>query len=372
MPETPTEAETTVAQIPASNGIVSGPCIVPAGVEREFATCSAASPKELSLVIPVFNGSLTVQSLVERIIATLAHVRFEIILVNDGSTDNSEAICNQLADRYRGQIEVLHLARNFGEHNAVLAGLAASVGNHVAVLDDDGQHRPEDVLVMLAWAKRRGLEVVYGRYRTRRHSVLRILGSKLHNRLANIVLKKPRQLYLSSFKLMSRFVVDEVVKYAGPYPYLDGLILRTTRNVGQIDVHHETRLAGQSGYTLPKLVGLWLNMFLGFSTLPLRLCGIVGLGAAALSLLLLVAIVIDKVWFTPHLTAGIPTVLACVVLFSGIQLMVLGLLGEYVGRLFLHQAGMPAYVVRYRRQSTATPGGAQSAGHPGDPARPGR
>ena len=160
------------------------------------------------------------------------------------------------------------------------------------------------------------------------------------------MLGKPRGLYLSSFKVMNRFIVEEIIKYTGPYPYIDGLICRTTNRLGQLPVKHSPRLAGKSNYTLFRLTRLWFNMFLGFSIVPLRLTSFLGLVIASLSCVWLIAILIDKLWITPGVTAGIPTVLACIVLFSGVQLMVLGMIGEYLGRVFLANNGQPQFVVR--------------------------
>jgi len=305
---------------------------------------------ELSLVIPVYNASATIGWLVEQVHATFGNLAFEIILVNDGSADASEEVCNALIEEYPGTVRLVQLARNFGEHNAVMAGLKFARGEYVAVMDDDGQNLPDDVLTMLRHARQHNLDVVYGRYRQRRHSWLRRLGSWFNDRVANLVLDKPRGLYLSSFKVMSRFVVEELIKFPGPFLYLDGLILRITRNLGEIGVTHRPRRAGRSGYTLARLVGLWLNMFLGFSVVPLRLVLAMGTAAAAAGLLMLGATVVDKLWINPHVTAGVPSVLACVTFFAGVQLMVLGTLGEYVGRIFLQQNSLPQYVVRYVRR----------------------
>ena len=302
---------------------------------------------ELSLVIPVYNGSRTVGGLVEHIAKVFGSTSFEIVLVNDGSADDSEQVCAQLAQKFPQMVTFVHLSRNFGEHSAVLAGFGQTRGRYVAVLDDDGQNPPEEVVRMLDELKRKKLDVVYGHYIEKKHSWFRNLGSRFNDRIATLMLHKPKDLYLSSFKVMNRFVVGEIVKYRGPYPYTDGLIYRATRKIGQIPVEHRKSLSGPSRYTFRKLVRLWLNMFLNFSIKPLRISVYVGLFAACLSVLLLIGILIDKLWITPDLTVGIPTVLGSIVFFSGIQLMILGLIGEYLGRLYLDQTGTPQYVVRY-------------------------
>ena len=313
-----------------------------------------ATGPELSLVIPVYNGSRTIGPLVEQTVKIFGATSFEIVLVNDGSEDDSETVCAQLAKKFSQSVTFVHLSRNFGEHSAVLAGFTQARGRYVAVLDDDGQNPPEELVRMLDELKRKNYDVVYGHYIEKKHSRFRNLGSRFNNLIATLMLHKPKDLYLSSFKVMNRFLVNEIIKYRGPYPYTDGLIYRVTRKIGQIPVEHRVSQSGPSRYTLRKLVRLWLNMFLNFSIKPLRISVYVGLLASCLSIIALIAILIDKLWITPNLTVGIPTVLGSVVFFSGIQLMILGLVGEYLGRLYLDQTGTPQYVVRYTMHGGST------------------
>lgn len=307
----------------------------------------------LSLVIPVYNGSATIGAVVEQIQRVFAAERFEIILVDDGSDDDTEKVCAQLITASPEIITALQLSRNFGEHNAVLAGLSYARGDYVAVLDDDGQNPPEEVVRMLAELKRGNYDVVYGHYIEKKHSWFRNLGSRFNDRIATLMLGKPKDLYLSSFKVMNRFLVDEITKYRGPFPYADGLIYRTTRRIAQIPVEHRASTGQQSRYTFRRLIGLWLNMFLNFSIAPLRLSVYVGLISSCFSVVALFLILIDKLWIQKNLTVGIPTVLGGIVCFSGIQLMMLGLVGEYLGRLYLDQTGTPQYIVR--RSTRAKP-----------------
>ena len=313
-----------------------------------------ATGPELSLVIPVYNGSRTIGPLVEQTVKIFGSTSFEIVLVNDGSEDDSEMVCAEMAKKFPQSITFVHLSRNFGEHSAVLAGFTQARGRYVAVLDDDGQNPPEEVVRMLDELKRKNYDVVYGHYIEKKHSRFRNLGSRFNDRIATLMLHKPKDLYLSSFKVMNRFLVNEIIKYRGPYPYTDGLIYRVTRKIGQIPVEHRASQSGPSRYTLRRLVRLWLNMFLNFSIKPLRISVYVGLLASCLSLVSLIAILIDKLWITKNVTLGIPTVLGSVVFFSGIQLMILGLVGEYLGRLYLDQTGTPQYVVRYTMHGGST------------------
>lgn len=306
-----------------------------------------SSGVELSFVIPVFNGSKTIPAVVGRIHELFADLDFEVVLVNDGSSDDSEQACLRLQERHPQTVTFVHLARNFGEHNAVLAGLNQATGTYVAVLDDDGQNPPEEVRRLHEEIKAKDFDVVYGRYRAKQHGWFRNLGSWFNDRMANVMLKKPRELYLSSFKVMNRFVVDEITQYSGSFPYIDGLILRATSNLGQIEVEHREREDAGSNYTMRRLFLLWMNMFLNFSIIPLRLAAVLGVITSVISLLLLLAVVIDRLYINPNVAVGVPTVLVTVAFFAGMQLVILGAIGEYLGRLFLDHSKSPQFVVRY-------------------------
>jgi glycosyltransferase involved in cell wall biosynthesis len=312
-------------------------------------------PVEISLLIPVYNGATTIDAVVQEIHTAFRGQRFEVVLVNDGSSDDSEAVCASIADRHPGTVRFLQLARNFGEHNAVLAGLQFVHGDYVVVLDDDGQHPPSEALRLYEAIQRSGEDVVYGHYDVKRHSWLRNAGSRFNDAIATLLLKKPPGLYLSSFKVMNRFLVDQLRNYRGSRPYIDGLIHRTTRRIGQVDVAHRQRAAGRSNYGPRRLVSLWLDMLLSFSILPLRVAGILGLVCSLLSGLLLVGVVIDKLWLNPGVTVGIPTVVITIAFFAGVQLLILGTLGEYLGRLFMDYSGTPLFVIRYVKDSSAEP-----------------
>lgn len=304
----------------------------------------ARGPSKLSIVIPVYRGEKTIERLVRTLLENLGNLySLEIVLVNDGSPDDSAKVCRRLAAELP-LVKFLNLSRNFSEHNAVMAGLNYATGDYVAIMDDDFQNPPSEVVKLVAEAER-GFDVVYSYYAVKQHHPLRNLGSRLNNWAATKLLDKPRDLYLSSFKVVSRFVVQELVKYDGPYPYIDGLILRFTRNYSQVLVEHHARMEGRSGYTLAKLVSLWLNMFTNFSVLPLRLASLAGFGCAILGMVFAVGFAIEKLR-NPDLPAGWASVIVSLFIIGGIQLFALGMIGEYLGRLFLKDNGRPQFVVR--------------------------
>ena len=217
---------------------------------------------ELTVVIPVYNSERTIGPLVEQLQTALKTKSFEVVLVNDGSHDGSAAVCQSLARRFEN-VRFVSLSRNFGEFNAVLCGLNYARGNFTAIIDDDFQNPPEAILTLLDTARTAGFDVAYSRYAEKKHNWFRNAGSALLNYLTTFTLGKPRDLYLSSFKLISRAVVTEIIRYWGPHPYIDALIFRTTRNVTSVLVPHKARVEGQSNYTIRKLIVLFFRILFG-------------------------------------------------------------------------------------------------------------
>jgi len=304
----------------------------------------AKSTPHLSIVIPLFNAALTLPALCQELSALEIVGGFELILVNDGSRDETEGIALRLIESSHIPITLLSLSRNFGEHNAVMAGLRASTGEYVVTMDDDLQNPPSEVVKLLAAAESEKRDVVYAIYERKEHAWWRNLGSRLTNFIADYVVEKPRKLYLSSFRCMTRLVADEVAKSRTPYPYIDGLIFQITQNAGVVPVRHVEREQGRSGYTLRKLVRLWMSMLVNFSVLPLRLMTLAGMITSALGFLAVIEVVLE------HLLAKNPTgwssLMAAILLLSGTQLLLLGIMGEYVGRIYLGISDKPQSVVR--------------------------
>jgi undecaprenyl-phosphate 4-deoxy-4-formamido-L-arabinose transferase len=301
----------------------------------------------VSIVIPVYCGEQSIGKLVELLLEETYFFEIEIILVNDDSPDGSEAICRELVRQYAGKVRLINLARNFGEHNAVLAGLQEAHGEVAVIMDDDLQHPPIEVGRLVTELINSGNDVVYGVYECKHHTIFRNFFSWLNGKMATVLLKKPSDLYLSSFKVLNRFVIDEIIKYSLPYPYIDGLIFRVTTRVGMLSVKHLPRTIGDSGYTVNKLLHLWLNMFTNFSVLPLRIAMLAGLITVGFGILFL-GIVLYWYLTELHMPPGWTSIVGLICIFSGVQLLALGMLGEYMGRLFLGQNGTPQFVVRNR------------------------
>ncbi len=210
----------------------------------------------ISIIIPVYNSADTIDKLVEKLMTVLNPQEIQIVLINDGSMDNSHSLCMNLFSKYRSIVTYINLSKNFGEHNAVMAGLNYAHGDYTVIIDDDFQNPPEEVIKLVNEASANKYDIVYTYYKRKRHSWIRNMASRLNNRIADFMLDKPSGLYLSSFKCLSRFVVQEIIKYRGPFPYIDGLALRCSGNIGKVEVRHSEREIGQSGYTFKKMVRL--------------------------------------------------------------------------------------------------------------------
>ena len=299
----------------------------------------------LSFVIPLYNSAETIAPLVHAIENLTVDGGHEIILVNDGSGDTTADVCRGLVRSARVPITFVEHARNFGEHNAVLTGWRHATGTHIVNLDDDGQNPPAEAVRLWQHALASQLDVVFGHYEVKQHSAFRNLGSRLTNKMTDWALDKPHGFYLSSFRCVSAFAAGEVARYAGPYPYLDGLLLQVTQRIGSLTVRHDARTAGASGYTLRRLIRLWLSAWLNFSILPLRVATLVGLLTAFGGLLLFIVVVV--LWFEERGPEyGWGWVMSSVLIFSGTQLVMLGLIGEYIGRMFLTVNQRPQAVIR--------------------------
>lgn len=302
--------------------------------------------QKISIVIPVYNGALSIDRLVDELIARISPVfNIEIVLVNDCSPDNSEEVCIGITKKHPEFVSFYSLAMNVGEHNTVMAGLNKATGDYAVIIDDDFQNPVSEVIKLTDYMINSNYDVVYTYYEEKKHSIFRNLGSQFNDKVANVMLKKPKDLYMSSFKIINRFLINEVIKYDLPYPYIDGLILRRTSNIGKIKVSHTERQLGKSNYTLRKLISLWMNMFTNFSILPLRISIVLGFIFSFIGFLISIDAIIEKI-FNPHLPQGYTFIVIIISFYAGIQLIAIGMVGEYLGRLFMAHNKKPQYSIR--------------------------
>lgn len=299
---------------------------------------------KLSVVIPVYNGALSIERLIEEILNALSNeVELEIVLVNDYSPDNSWDKLVSLQSIYPDTIIAVNLSKNFGEHNAVMAGYQFCSGDYIVNIDDDFQNPPTEILKLLHKIQE-GYDVIYSYYAAKKHSLFRNLGSLLNDKVANVMLKKPPKLYLSSFRIITARLMREIVKYDGPDPYIDGLILRATSKIGNVEVDHQPRRDGSSNYTFIKLLRLWSHMFFNFSLTPLRIASILGFIFSLSGFIGAIAFILEKILY-PDTPIGWASIISSILILSGIQLFMIGIIGEYIGRLFRSYSKTPQFVV---------------------------
>ena len=303
---------------------------------------------KVSFVIPCYRSAKTIASVVDEIRTTMAQrlaIDYEVIMVSDHSPDDVYSVIIELCRNDSTHLHGIELARNFGQHAALLAGYARSSGDYVVSLDDDGQTPAAEVWSLIDSLEANDLDVVYASYQDKKHSLLRNLESWLNDRMACWLLDKPRDLKVTSFFVMRRFVLDEMLRYKQPFPYVIGLVLRATRNVANVPVSHRERLEGVSGYTFLKLLSLWLNGFTAFSVKPLRLASFVGTFCAFCGFLFGIWTIVNKLVFNPDAPMGYSSLMSVILFIGGVLMLILGLIGEYVGRIYICLNNSPQYVV---------------------------
>lgn len=301
-----------------------------------------------SIIIPCYRSSRTIRKVVEMTMQELDRLgkkEYEFVLVDDCSPDGGETMAALLSlVRDYPCVRAVELAKNAGQHNAVMAGLNHARGDAFIAMDDDMQTHPSQLQYLLAEFEKGCYDIVYGYYPEKKHTKFRNFGSFVNSLTVRILLKKPKDLKTSSFWIIKRFVRDYAIQYKSAYTHLQGLFLRTTRNICSVPIQHFEREVGTSNYTLKRLLKLWSNI-LGFSIVPLQLATMLGYVFSAIGIIGAIAVVVQKI-IRPATYIGWPSMMVCICFFSGINLLFMGLIGEYVGRIFLGMSRNPQFVVR--------------------------
>ena len=304
--------------------------------------------KKVSVCIPCYKSEQTLTKVVDEIRTSMQEIsdkyEYEIILVNDASPDGTFNVISKLVDTYPN-ITGIDLAKNFGQHAALMAGFAHVTGDILVCLDDDGQTPANEVYKLLDKIEE-GEDVVYARYDHKKHSWFRNFGSFINEKMTEFLLGKPKELYVSSYFAAKRFIVDEMLRYDKSYPYVIGLVLRSTKKIANVNVDHREREVGRSGYTLGKLLGLWMNGFTAFSVKPLRIATWTGISCAILGFIYGLYTIIKKFVLGDAVAVGFSALMSSVMFIGGMILFMLGILGEYIGRMYISMNNAPQYVIR--------------------------
>jgi glycosyltransferase involved in cell wall biosynthesis len=318
--------------------------MLPASQTRSPERPSSGWPS-LSIVVPVYNSSLTLRELVERLTAVLSprSDRFEIILVNDGSRDDSWAVIRELCRQHAG-VRGIDLMRNYGQHNALLCGIRLATNDVVVTMDDDLQHPPEELPTLIATLLD-GHDVVFGVPAAEQHGLMRDLASQLTKLALRSAMGAEIARSVSAFRVFRRSVTSAFAAYHGTFVSIDVLLTWGTTRFGSVRVRHDPRRRGRSGYTFRKLLTHALNMTTGFSVVPLQIASVVGFTLTLVGLVLL-AFVLARYLVSGSVVPGFPFLASVVTIFSGAQMFALGIIGEYLARMHFMILDRPSYVVR--------------------------
>lgn len=300
---------------------------------------------KLSFVIPCYRSEKTIRGVVDEIISTVAERGddYEIIMVSDSSPDNVYHVIEEMCGE-NPRLKGVELAKNFGQEAATMAGYSKCTGDIIVSVDDDGQ-MPVNETYKLIDKLNEGYDIVYGTYAHKMDSWFRNFGSRVNDRMAEWLINKPKDVKITSFFCVKKFIVDEMLRYDRAFPYIVGLVFRSTQSVGNVPVTHRARKVGKSGYTLSKLIGLWMNGFTSFSIKPLRISTFLGCFTAVVGFIIGIIMVIQKL-IDPSIAAGYTSLIAALLFIGGLIMIMLGLIGEYIGRIFISINNSPQFVVR--------------------------
>ena len=298
---------------------------------------------KIDIVIPVYNSESCLLELSKQLSEKLENISHRIIYVNDNSSDNSWTLLKQITKNTNNVIAI-NLAKNFGQDCAIMAGLSHTDGDYIVIMDDDLQHDPAAIPLLLDNIIKSKSHAIYASFKQKKQSKIKNFGSWLNDKVANIVLKKPHDIYLSPFKILKKSLVDKIIQYDGPYPYIDGLIFRYTTNITQVLVSHHKRFSGKSNYSIAKSISVWLRVLTNFSVIPLRISTYVGIFSSLIGFLLGI-LFIALHFLGIDSPEGWPSLMVSILFIGGIQLIALGTIGEYVGRSFLYQSKEPQYII---------------------------
>lgn len=301
---------------------------------------------KLSFVIPCYGSERTIKGVIEELretVKSLPAYSYEIVMVSDASPDQVYQVIQELCKADPEHCKGAELAKNFGQHAALMAGYRMATGDCILSLDDDGQAPLESVPQMIDALK--DADLVFGSYSHKKHNIFRNFGSKVNDWMAEFLLGKPKKLHVTSFFAMRRFIMDEILKYDNAYPYLLGLLLRTTKNIVNVPVNHRERADGRSGYTFRKLLHLWINGFTAFSVVPLRIATFCGFFCAFLGAIGVAWCIVNKI-IHPDAPLGYSSMMTTIIFVGGMLMLMLGMIGEYIGRTYICINQAPQYVIR--------------------------
>lgn len=298
---------------------------------------------KISIVIPVYNSEDCLLQLNDELQKALAVFdSYEIIFINDKSTDNSWDKIVHICSINKSATGI-NFRKNFGQDNAIIAGIRVANGEYIVIMDDDLQHSPSDIITLYNKCKK-GHDVCYASFKKKKQNIRKNFGSWINGKLSEKLLKKPATIYLSPYKLITKDIADEIIKYTGPFPYIDATILTITTNLTQVEVDHHTRYKGNGNYNFMRSALVFIKHATNYSIYPLQLVSLIGFCSAALSFILGIIYLVQYFSSNQRIEGWI-TLTILLIFFGGLILMSLGLIGEYIGRIFLSINNKPQYTI---------------------------
>ena len=301
---------------------------------------------KISVVIPCYKSQEYIEGIVfetQSVLRKRSKYIHEIILINDGSPDNTFNVIKEIC-KNNITVKAVNLSRNFGQANAMMAGYNYVSGDIIVHSDDDGQ-TPINFLWDLVDELEKGHDIVFAKFFKKENHIIQNLGSRLNNLMSEILIGKPKGLHFGNFWVCRRYVIEEIRKNQNPFPYIGGMFLKTTLNISQVETIHRPRKYGKSTYSFLKMCGLWYNGFTAFSIVPLRIASFLGMITALTGFAYACYLIIQRI-IHDTVPAGYTSIAAILLLVSGITMILLGIVGEYIGRIYLNINKIPQYIVR--------------------------
>jgi polyisoprenyl-phosphate glycosyltransferase len=299
-----------------------------------------------SIIIPVYKSQNIIAETITKTIDELkkCNVHFEIILINDGSPDNSWEVIKKLIQEYK-EIKAINLIKNYGQHNAVLCGFEHAKGDYIITMDDDLQNPPSEIIHLINTIKDSDFDLVFGKFKEKKHANYRKLGSKVIGYLNEKVFDKPKDITLTNFRIIKKEVVSRVLEHKTSYPYIPGLLLMYASNIGNILVEHHDRSEGKSNYTFSKILNLVARLLLNYSSYPLRLLSTIGIAISFFSFLLGL-IYLVKGFILGSEVQGWTTLVVLTSFLGGFIIILLGIIGEYLSRILEQISTSKSYHIK--------------------------
>ena len=303
--------------------------------------------KKLSFIIPCYGSEKTVGLVIDeinKVVSQNPRYDYEVVAVNDHSPDNVWQVLKNIAQN-NPKVKLINLAKNMNRPGALMAGMSKTTGDYIILMDDDGQC-PMESLWKLIEPLENGHDVSIAKYPTYKQSKFKSFGTIVNRKMTEIVMEKPKDLSFTNFSALKRYIVEEITKYKNPYPYLTGLLLRTTSDIVNVEMEERERITGSTNFTFKKMLNLWINGFTAFSIKPLRISTIVGIITAALGFIYGIYIIIHKLVVHTTVVQGYSSLMAVMLFIGGIIMMMLGMIGEYIGRIYISINNSPQYVIK--------------------------